>query len=39
MNDKAILLEKINRLLSRKLSVAEFRKEYYDFYLELPDQA
>lgn len=39
MNDKEALLNKINRLLSRELSVPEFRKEYYDFYLELPDEA
>ena len=37
MNYKAILLEKINKLLNRELSVAEFRKEYYDFYLP-PDK-
>lgn len=39
MNYKAALLRKIERLLSSELSVPEFRKEYYDFYLELPDEA
>ena len=40
MDHKAALLNKIGRLLSRELPVPEFRKEYYDFYLEqVPDEA
>lgn len=40
MNYKEALLSKIDRLINHELSVPEFRKEYYDFYLEqVPDQA
>ena len=36
----AVLLERIDWLLNRELSVSEFREQYYDFYLEqVPDES
>jgi len=33
------LLDRVERLLSREYTVAEFRRRYYDFYLEVPEEA
>lgn len=39
MEYKQRLMDMINRLLNGSLSVAEFHSQYYEYYLDAPDDA